>query len=79
MNDQAVACLMFGIYEKSNGIIDRRECSVCHGDSCPYVVEEPQHGACPYCFGTGVAPVGVFELREDADAVCIHCGGTGQI
>ncbi len=79
MNDQAVACLMIGIYEKSNGIIDRRECSVCKGDSCPYIVEEPQHGACPYCFGTGVAPVGIFELREDVDAVCIHCGGTGQI
>ncbi len=53
MNDKAVACLMFGIYEKNaTGVVDRRECSVCKGDHCPYELGEPQHGACPQCFGT---------------------------
>lgn len=79
MNDQAAACLMFGIYEKCHGIIDRHECPVCHGDRCPYCMEEPEHGACPHCFGTGVTPVAAFELSERADAICMHCGGTGRV
>jgi DnaJ-class molecular chaperone len=79
MNDQAVACLMFGIYEKRDGIIDRRECSVCHGDHCPYIVEDMKHGACPHCFGTGMAPVAAFDLRDGVEAICPHCEGTGRI
>jgi DnaJ-class molecular chaperone len=79
MNDRGVACLMFGIYEKRNGIIDRRECSVCHGEYCPYTIEQTQHGACPSCFGTGFAPVAVFDLRDSDDSICTHCQGTGRI
>ena len=70
MNDQAVACLMFGIYGKNaSGIIDRQECSVCNGDRCPYTVEEVQHRACPHCFGTGMAPAAVFELQNQIESV----------
>ena len=80
MNDRAVACLMFGIYEKNaTGIVDRHECSVCHGDSCPYVTDGIEHGACPRCFGTGMAPSGVFDLRDGVDEPCARCGGTGRI
>jgi DnaJ-class molecular chaperone len=80
MKDQAVACLMFGIYEKNaTGVVDRRECSVCHGDHCPYEVGEPQHGACPACFGTGLAPEAVFDLEEVNQSQCPRCGGTGKV
>lgn len=80
MNDQAVACLMFGIYEKNaTGVVDRRECSVCKGDRCAYEVGEPQHGPCPHCFGTGLAPYAIFDLVERNEAQCLQCGGTGKV
>lgn len=80
MNNQAVACLMFGIYERSaTGVVDRRECAVCHGDYCPYVVGETQHGICPRCFGTGLAPAALFDAEERGAAQCPLCGGTGKL
>ena len=80
MNDRPVACLMFGIYGKNSGaIIDRRECSVCHGDRCPLIIEEVQHKACPNCFGTGMAPVAVFDLRDGIESICQACEGTGRV
>lgn len=80
MNDQAVACLMFGIYNKdATGMIDRQECAVCHGDRCPYIVEDAQQGVCAHCFGTGLTPAGVFELRDGVEDVCSHCQGSGRI
>lgn len=80
MSDQAVACLMFGIYEKdAMGVMDRHECSVCHGDHCPYILGEVQHGACPHCFGTGIAPMAAFELQDSFDENCTRCGGTGRV
>ena len=80
MNDQAVACLMFGIYERSaTGVVDRRECAVCHGDRCAYAVDESPAGACPHCFGTGLAPAAVFDAEERVAAQCLRCGGTGSI
>ena len=80
MNDQTVACLMFGIYDKTaSGVIDRRECSACHGDRCPYIVEDAPRGACPHCFGTGLAPAAIFDADERNQAQCAHCGGTGRL
>jgi DnaJ-class molecular chaperone len=71
---------MFGIYEKNGaGAIDRRECVVCHGDHCPYITNGVEHGRCPQCFGTGMAPSGVFDFADRADAYCARCGGTGRI
>jgi DnaJ-class molecular chaperone len=71
---------MFGIYEKNAaGVVDRRECSVCHGDHCPYVVEEAHHGVCPHCFGTGLAPAAIFDSDERNEAQCPHCRGTGRV
>lgn len=80
MNDQVAVCLMFGIYDRNSvGMIDRHECSVCHGDRCAYQVEDGRHGACPHCFGTGMAPYGVFDLENRSEAICTHCQGTGRI
>jgi excinuclease ABC subunit A len=55
------------------------ECSVCKGDSCPYIVEETRHGVCPHCFGTGQSPAGAFDLQNQAESVCPHCEGTGRV
>jgi DnaJ-class molecular chaperone len=79
--ERPIACLAFGIYEKGpTAVIERRECSVCHGDHCPYVVEAPEHGPCPDCFGTGrVLTENRLDLRDSADILCRRCGGTGKI
>jgi DnaJ-class molecular chaperone len=80
VNEQAAACLLFGVYERNGvGIVDRRECSVCHGDRCPYEVRETEHGLCPHCFGAGVTPVAAYDLLDRSDAICPHCQGTGRI
>lgn len=81
-NELVPVCLRFGVYEMGlNGkIVDKRECTVCHGDSCPYEVGEPVHGVCPQCFGTGLTPVdGKFELMNGADSSCVRCGGAGRL
>ncbi len=80
MNDEPIACLFHGIYERTEvGIIDRHECSVCKGNECPWVVEQPQHGVCPYCFGTGMAPAAIFDLEDRSESICAHCQGSGKI
>jgi DnaJ-class molecular chaperone len=80
VNDQVVACLWHGIYERTDtGIIDRHECSVCKGDSCPWMVDEPHPMACSNCFGTGMAPAAIFDLEERSESVCSHCQGTGRV
>jgi DnaJ-class molecular chaperone len=82
VSEPVPVCLRYGIYAMGlNGnIIDRRECSVCDGDRCPYEMSTPQTGVCPQCFGTGLTPVSASrDMLDGEDSVCVRCEGAGLL